>query len=104
MRLTGSGIMKKQVVVHSYEKIWADDFVEIRDELNTVLKDLALRIEHVKYDAPEPVHRSTINRLFNAGRNKGKKPLCQSYSDSNVLIAVQSKTFPVMDLAGNAML
>ena len=39
--------MKKHVVVHSYEKIWADDFVAIRDELNTVLKDLALRIEHV---------------------------------------------------------
>ena len=39
--------MKKHVVVHSYEKTWADDFVAIRDELNTVLKDLALRIEHV---------------------------------------------------------
>ena len=38
--------MKKQVVVHSYEKIWADDFVKIRDELNTVLKDLVLWIEH----------------------------------------------------------
>ena len=39
--------MKKHVVVHSYEKTWADDFVAIRDELNTVLKDLVLRIEHV---------------------------------------------------------
>jgi len=39
--------MKKHVVVQLYEKTWADDFVAIRDELNTVLKDLVLRIEHV---------------------------------------------------------
>ena len=39
--------MKKHVVVHSYDKTWADDFVAIRNELNTVLKELVLRIEHV---------------------------------------------------------
>ena len=39
--------MKKHVVVQSYDKTWSYDFVVIRDELNTVLKDLALRIEHV---------------------------------------------------------
>ena len=39
--------MKKHVVVQSYDKTWVDDFVKIRDELNNVLKDLALRIEHV---------------------------------------------------------
>ena len=39
--------MKKHVVVQSYNKTWADDFVKIRDELKNVLKDLALRIEHV---------------------------------------------------------
>ena len=40
-------VKKKHVVVQSYDKTWADDFVAIRDELNTVLKDLVLRIEHV---------------------------------------------------------
>ena len=39
--------MKKHVIVQSYDKTWADDFVAIRDELNDALKDLALRIEHV---------------------------------------------------------
>ena len=39
--------MKKHVVVQSYDKTWADDFVAIRDELNTVLSDLVLGIEHV---------------------------------------------------------
>lgn len=46
-RLTGSDIMRKHVVVTSYDKTWAKDFIEIRDELNTVLKDLVLGIEHV---------------------------------------------------------
>ncbi len=40
-------VKKKHVVVHSYEKTWADDFAAIRDELNTVLKDIVIRIEHV---------------------------------------------------------
>ena len=44
---TGNSIMKKHIVVQAYDKTWADDFVAIRDELNNVLKDLALRIEHV---------------------------------------------------------
>lgn len=39
--------MKKHVVVQPYEKTWADDFVAIRDELDTVLHGLVLRIEHV---------------------------------------------------------
>ena len=39
--------MRKHVVVTSYDKTWAKDFIEIRDELNTVLKDLVLGIEHV---------------------------------------------------------
>ena len=39
--------MKKHVVVNSYDPIWAKDFIAIRDELNTVLKDLVLGIEHV---------------------------------------------------------
>ncbi|MCR5249962.1 MAG: GrpB family protein [Lachnospiraceae bacterium] len=40
-------MMKKHVVVQPYEKTWADDFVAIRDELDTVLHGLVLRIEHV---------------------------------------------------------
>ena len=39
--------MKKHVVVNSYDPIWAKDFIAIRDELNTVLSDLVLGIEHV---------------------------------------------------------
>ena len=84
--------MKKHVVVQLYDKTWSDDFVAIRDELNTVLKDLTLRIEHVgstsveglsakpiididvviqdqttivglKYVARRPVHTRPINAL-----------------------------------------
>ena len=39
--------MKKHVVVNSYDPIWAKDFIAIRDELNTVLKDFVIGIEHV---------------------------------------------------------
>ena len=39
--------MSKEVVVLPYDDAWKSDFAAIRDELNTVLKDLALRIEHV---------------------------------------------------------
>lgn len=39
--------MKKHVVVNSYDPIWAKDFIAIRDELNNVLSDLVLGIEHV---------------------------------------------------------
>ena len=30
-----------------YDEAWKTDFITIRDELNTVLKDIVLRIEHV---------------------------------------------------------
>ena len=74
MRLTGSSIMKKQVVVHSYEKIWADDFVEIRDELNTVLKDLALRIEHVGSTSVEGLSAKPIIDIDVVIQNREKLP------------------------------
>ena len=40
-------IMKKHVVVQPYDEAWKNDFIVIRDELNTVLNGLVLRIEHV---------------------------------------------------------
>lgn len=39
--------MKKHVVVQPYDETWKADFAAIRDELNAVLSDLVLRIEHV---------------------------------------------------------
>ena len=39
--------MKKHVVVEPYNEEWKSDFIVIRDELDTVLKDIVLRIEHV---------------------------------------------------------
>ncbi len=39
--------MRKRVIVQPYDETWKNDFIAIRDELNTALKDLALRIEHV---------------------------------------------------------
>ena len=39
--------MKKHVVVEPYNEEWKSDFIAIRDELDTVLKDIVLRIEHV---------------------------------------------------------
>ncbi len=39
--------MKKHVIVEPYNEIWKADFAAIRDELESVLKDLVLRIEHV---------------------------------------------------------
>lgn len=39
--------MKKRVVVEPYDEAWKKDFAAIRDELDTVLKGLVLRIEHV---------------------------------------------------------
>ena len=39
--------MKKHVVVQPYDEAWKTDFIAIRDELNAVLSDLVLRIEHV---------------------------------------------------------
>ena len=38
---------RKQVIVLPYDEKWKDDFAAIRDELNTVLGGLVLRIEHV---------------------------------------------------------
>ena len=38
---------RKHVVVQPYDETWKADFAAIRDELNAVLSDLALRIEHV---------------------------------------------------------
>ena len=38
---------KKQVVVLPYDEKWKEDFAAIRDELDTVLGDLAMSIEHV---------------------------------------------------------
>ncbi len=79
--------MKKHVVVQSYDKTWANDFVAIRDELNTVLKDLVLRIEHVGstsveglsakpmayvdwvYVLPEYRHKGIAQSLFKALEN-----------------------------------
>ena len=66
--------MKKQVVVHSYEKIWADDFVEIRDELNTVLKNLALRIEHVGSTSVEGLSAKPIIDIDVVIQNRDKLP------------------------------
>lgn len=39
--------MKKHVVVEPYNEEWKSDFIAIRDELDTVLKDIVLRIEHI---------------------------------------------------------
>ena len=39
--------MKKHVVVEPYNKEWKSDFIAIRDELDAVLKDIVLKIEHV---------------------------------------------------------
>ena len=38
---------RKQVIVLPYDEKWKDDFEAIRDELNTVLGGLVIRIEHV---------------------------------------------------------
>ncbi|MCR5228434.1 MAG: GrpB family protein [Eubacterium sp.] len=64
--------MKKHVVVHSYEKTWADDFVAIRDELNTVLKDLSLRIEHVGSTSVEGLSAKPIIDIDVVIENRGK--------------------------------
>ena len=73
-RVTGSSIMKKYVVVHSYKKTWADDFVAIRDELNTVLKDLALRIEHVGSTSVEGLSAKPIIDIDVVIQNREKLP------------------------------
>lgn len=39
--------MKKHVVVEPYNEEWKSDFIAIRDELDAVLKDIVLKIEHV---------------------------------------------------------
>ncbi|WP_288886371.1 GrpB family protein [uncultured Eubacterium sp.] len=39
--------MKKHVVVEPYNMEWKSDFIAIRDELDAVLKDIVLKIEHV---------------------------------------------------------
>lgn len=39
--------MKKHVVVEPYNEEWKSDFITIRDELDAVLKDIVLKIEHV---------------------------------------------------------
>ena len=39
--------MRKHVIVQPYNEKWNADFTAIRDELNVVLNDLVLRIEHV---------------------------------------------------------
>lgn len=39
--------MKKHVVVEPYNEAWKTDFIAIKDELEPVLEDLALQIEHV---------------------------------------------------------
>ena len=39
--------MKKKVIVQPYDEAWKADFKAIRDELDAVLKDLVLQIEHV---------------------------------------------------------
>ena len=39
--------MRKHVIVQPYNEEWNADFTAIRDELNVVLNDLVLRIEHV---------------------------------------------------------
>ena len=66
--------MKKHVVVHSYEKTWADDFVAIRDELNTVLKDLALRIEHVGSTSVEGLSAKPIIDIDVVIENRKRLP------------------------------
>ena len=66
--------MKKHVVVQSYEKTWADDFVAIRDELNTVLKDLALRIEHVGSTSVEGLSAKPIIDIDAVIQNREKLP------------------------------
>ena len=66
--------MKKHVVVQSYDKTWADDFVTIRDELNTVLKDLVLRIEHVGSTSVEDLSAKPIIDIDVVIQNKEKLP------------------------------
>ena len=39
--------MRKHVVVQPYDEAWKTDFINIRDELNSVLEDIVLGIEHV---------------------------------------------------------
>lgn len=39
--------MKKHVVVEPYNEEWKADFIAIKDELDAVLKDIVLKIEHV---------------------------------------------------------
>ena len=66
--------MKKHVVVHSYEKTWADDFEAIRDELNTVLKDLVLRIEHVGSTSVEGLSAKPIIDIDVVIENRERLP------------------------------
>ena len=66
--------MRKHVVVHSYEKTWADDFVAIRDELNVVLKDLALRIEHVGSTSVEGLSAKPIIDIDVVIENRERLP------------------------------
>ena len=67
-------VKKKHVVVQSYDKTWADDFVAIRDELNTVLKDLVLRIEHVGSTSVEGLSAKPIIDIDVVIQNKEKLP------------------------------
>ena len=40
-------MVTKHVVVLPYDKQWKQDFLQIKDELQSALGELALRIEHV---------------------------------------------------------
>ena len=73
-RLTGSDIMRKHVVVTSYDKTWAKDFIEIRDELNTVLKDLVLGIEHVGSTSVEGLSAKPIIDIDVVIQDRDKLP------------------------------
>ena len=72
--LTGSDIMRKHVVVTSYDKTWAKDFIEIRDELNTVLKDLVLGIEHVGSTSVEGLSAKPIIDIDVVIQDRDKLP------------------------------
>lgn len=66
--------MRKHVVVTSYDKTWAKDFIEIRDELNTVLKDLVLGIEHVGSTSVEGLSAKPIIDIDVVIQDRDKLP------------------------------
>ena len=66
--------MRKHVVVTSYDKTWAKDFIEIRDELYTVLKDLVLGIEHVGSTSVEGLSAKPIIDIDVVIQDRDKLP------------------------------